>query len=74
MNCSCTFCTEAEKIVFVPTKVESLTGVAIKMVGLGSEHSLAVTGLILMYFLPSDGFSCFGYTTFCSLYAKEPIS
>ncbi|KAE9449739.1 hypothetical protein C3L33_18370, partial [Rhododendron williamsianum] len=43
MNCSCTFCTEAEKVVFVPTKVESLTGVAIKMVALGSEHSLAVT-------------------------------
>ncbi|KAG5529003.1 hypothetical protein RHGRI_029611 [Rhododendron griersonianum] len=34
---------EAEKVVFVPTKVESLTGVAIKMVALGSEHSLAVT-------------------------------
>lgn len=51
MNCSCSFCTEAAKVVSVPNKVESLTGVAIKMVALGSEHSLAVTGSILMNLL-----------------------
>lgn len=34
---------KAAKVVLVPHKVESLTGVAIRMVALGSEHSLAVT-------------------------------
>lgn len=34
---------KAAKVVLVPNKVESLTGVAIKMVALGSEHSLAFT-------------------------------
>ncbi|KAL7000386.1 HECT-type E3 ubiquitin transferase [Sarracenia purpurea var. burkii] len=35
--------TEAAKAVSLPNRVESLTGVTIKMAALGSEHSLAVT-------------------------------
>ncbi|PSS26606.1 Ultraviolet-B receptor like [Actinidia chinensis var. chinensis] len=34
---------KAAKVVAVPNKVESLTGVTIKMAALGCEHSLAVT-------------------------------
>lgn len=37
---------EAANVLLVPTKVECLTGVVIKMVALGSEHSIAVTGLM----------------------------
>lgn len=42
---------EAANALFVPTKVECLTGVVIKMVALGSEHSIAVTGSNLIDFL-----------------------
>ncbi|KAB5556465.1 hypothetical protein DKX38_007374 [Salix brachista] len=35
--------TEAENVVPVPTKVECLSGINIKMVALASEHSIAVT-------------------------------
>jgi hypothetical protein len=34
----------AAKVVPLPTKVECLNGVTIKMAALGSEHSVAVTG------------------------------
>lgn len=34
----------AAKVVKVPTKVECLAGITIKMAALGSEHSIAVTG------------------------------
>ncbi|KAF3439300.1 hypothetical protein FNV43_RR17576 [Rhamnella rubrinervis] len=33
----------APKVVHIPTKVESLVGITIKMAALGSEHSVAVT-------------------------------
>lgn len=36
---------EAAKVVHVPTKVQALHGITIKSVALGSEHSVAVTGL-----------------------------
>lgn len=36
--------TEAAKVIPVPTKVDFLSGVYIKMVALGSDHSIAVTG------------------------------
>lgn len=34
-------------MVPLPTKVECLDGITIKMVALGSEHSVAVTGMKL---------------------------
>ncbi|CAK7354630.1 unnamed protein product [Dovyalis caffra] len=37
--------TEAKKAVPLPTKVECLSGINIKMVALASEHSVAITGL-----------------------------
>lgn len=36
---------EAANAVSVPSKVECLNGISIKMVALGSEHSVAATGL-----------------------------
>lgn len=36
---------EAGKVIPVPSKVVSLEGLIIKMASLGSEHSIAVTGL-----------------------------
>lgn len=36
---------EAARVVRVPTKVEALHGITIQSVALGSEHSVAVTGL-----------------------------
>ena len=36
---------ESEKVVPLPTKVESLDGLTIKMAALGSDHSVALTGM-----------------------------
>jgi alpha-tubulin suppressor-like RCC1 family protein len=36
---------KAARVVRVPTKVEALHGITIQSVALGSEHSVAVTGL-----------------------------
>lgn len=38
------FFAEVAKVIPVPSKVEFLNGVPIKMVALGSDHSIAVTG------------------------------
>lgn len=38
---------DAAKVVPVPTKIGCLSGIFIKHVALGSEHSVAVTGLEL---------------------------
>ena len=38
-------CLGAPKAVYAPTKVESLVGMAIKLAALGSEHTVAVTGM-----------------------------
>ena len=37
----------APKKVSVPTKVESLNGMTIRMAALGSEHAVALTGMDL---------------------------
>lgn len=39
------WCAEAKKVVPIPTKVECLSGITIKMAALALEHSVAVTGL-----------------------------
>ena len=36
---------EVAKVIPVPSKVEFLNGVPIKIAALGSDHSIAVTGL-----------------------------
>ena len=36
-------------MISVPTKLDSMAGIYIKSVALGSEHSIAVTGYISMF-------------------------
>lgn len=40
----------AAAAVHLPTKVECLDGITIKMAALGSEHSVAITGMELEIF------------------------
>lgn len=40
----------AAAAVHLPTKVECLDGITIKMAALGSEHSVAITGMELVIF------------------------
>lgn len=45
----CNWYAGAPKVVPRPSKVESLVGITIKMAALGSEHSVAVTGIWNMF-------------------------